>query len=150
MLNFLLALWLINNYFYDQPFRNYVDLTLGQIGPYLILTLGVGGGSSLGYVFLKRKHPTEQRILSNLPKADSSQTNTGEHSRTQTVFRLLSYVKLHWPYAVGVTVAIIAGAALDLALPWIIGFVFFKGFMRGGNFGRAGLRHSASVILIPV
>jgi len=45
MLNFLLALWLINNYFYDQPFKNYVDLTLGQIGPYLILTLGVGGGS---------------------------------------------------------------------------------------------------------
>src|SRR5213594_3047730 len=92
-LNFLLALWLMNNYFYDQPFRNYVDLTLGQIGPYLILLLGVGGGSSLGYVFstfLKRtptehptEHPTEQGILSKLPKADLSQTKTGEHSRTQ-------------------------------------------------------------------
>jgi hypothetical protein len=68
-LNFLLALWLINNYFYDQPFRNYVDLTLGQIGPYLILTIGVGGGSSLGYVFLKRKHPGEQGITSKLPKS---------------------------------------------------------------------------------
>src|SRR5713101_289382 len=69
MLNFLLALWLINNYFYDQPFRNYVDLTLGQIGPYLILTIGVGGGSSLGYVFLKRKHPGEVGIISKLPKS---------------------------------------------------------------------------------
>ena len=147
-LNFLLALWLINNYFYDQPFRNYVDLTLGQIGPYLILTLGVGGGSSLGYVFLKRKHPTEQGILSKLPKADSSQTKTGEHSRTQTVFRLLSYVKMHWPYAVGVTVAIIAGAALDLAQPWIIGFVFFNGVLGGGNLGRADLGLLPSVIFL--
>src|SRR5437879_2997614 len=69
MLNFLLALWLINNYFYDQPFKNYVDLTLGQIGPYLILTLGVGGGSSLGYIFLKRKHPIDQGISSKLPKS---------------------------------------------------------------------------------
>ncbi len=68
-LNFLLALWLINNYFYDQPFRSYVDLTLGQIGPYLILTIGVGGGSSLGYVFLKRKHPGEQGITSKLSKS---------------------------------------------------------------------------------
>src|SRR2546428_115272 len=69
MLNFLLALWLLNNYFYDQPFKNYVDLTLGQIGPYLILTLGVGGGSSLGYIFLKRKHPIDQGISSKLPKS---------------------------------------------------------------------------------
>src|SRR5438093_4126042 len=98
-LNFLLALWLMNNYFYDQPFRNYVDLTLGQIGLYLILTLGIGGGSSLGYVVLKRNHPSEQGILSELPKADLSQTNTGDHSRTQTVFRLLSYMKISCPYA---------------------------------------------------
>lgn len=68
-LNFLLALWLVNNYFYDQPFRNYVDLTLGQIGPYLILTIGVGGGSSLGYIFLRRKHPGQQGISSHLPKS---------------------------------------------------------------------------------
>lgn len=69
VLNFLLAVWLINNYFYDQPFKNYVDLTLGQVGPYLILTLGVGGGSSLGYIFLKRKHPGDRGISSKLPES---------------------------------------------------------------------------------
>src|SRR5881296_2444432 len=65
MLNFLLALWLINNYFYDQPFKNYVDLTLGQIGPYLILTLGVGGGSSLGYIFLRGNIPSIKEYPAN-------------------------------------------------------------------------------------
>src|SRR5437016_4486824 len=73
------------------------------------------------------------------PRADLSQAKTGEHSRRQTVFRLLSYVKIHWPYAVGVTVAIISGAALNLAQPWIMGFVFFNGVLGGGNLGGANL-----------
>ena len=73
------------------------------------------------------------------PRADLSQAKTGEHSRRQTVFRLLSYVKIHWPYAVGVTVAIISGAALDLAQPWIMGFIFFNRVLGGGNLSQANL-----------
>src|SRR5256885_5921280 len=73
------------------------------------------------------------------PSADLSQAKTGGHSRRRTVFRLLSYVKIHWPYAVGVTVAIISGAALNLAQPWIIGFVFFNSVLGGGNLSQANL-----------
>ena len=66
-LNVMLSLWLINNYFYDEPFRNYVDITFGQIYPYLVLTFGVGGGSGLGYLLLKRRHP-EQSVAAQLQK----------------------------------------------------------------------------------
>ena len=67
-LNLVLSLWLINNYFYDEPFRNYVNITLGQIYPFLIVSIGVGGGSGLGYVLLKRRHP-DQSIASRLQQA---------------------------------------------------------------------------------
>lgn len=67
-LNIILSLWLINNYFYDEPFRNYVNITFGQIYPFLIVSIGVGGGSGLGYILLKRRHP-EQSIASKLQKA---------------------------------------------------------------------------------
>src|SRR5215471_6399363 len=36
------------------------------------------------------------------PLADLSQTTNGKRQR-QTLYRLLSYVKVHWPIAVGVT-----------------------------------------------
>jgi len=67
-LNIVLSLWLINNYFYDEPFRNYVNITFGQIYPFLIVSIGVGGGSGLGYVLLKRRHP-DQSIASRLQQA---------------------------------------------------------------------------------
>ena len=81
----------------------------------------------------------DTRLDKGGPRADLSQAKTGEHSRRQTVFRLLSYVKIHWPYAVGVTVAIISGAALDLAQPWIMGFIFFNRVLGGGNLSQANL-----------
>lgn len=67
-LNIVLSLWLINNYFYDEPFRNYVNITFSQIYPFLIVSIGVGGGSGLGYVLLKRRHP-EQSVASRLQQA---------------------------------------------------------------------------------
>src|SRR5439155_24057139 len=82
------------------------------------------------------------------PRADLSQAKTGEHSRRQTVFRLLSYVKIHWPYAVGVTVAIISGAALNLAQPWIMGFVFLNGVLGRGNLGGANVGRWPWVIVL--
>ena len=54
--NVILSLWLVNQYFYDQYFHSYVDATLGPVYPFIVLTAGLGGGSSLGYLLLKRRH----------------------------------------------------------------------------------------------
>jgi hypothetical protein len=56
LLNLFLTFWLINQYISDVYFQAYVNGTIGQYYPFIILTLGVGGGSGLGYLFLKRKH----------------------------------------------------------------------------------------------
>ena len=72
-----------------------------------------------------------------LSSQDISQTRSTEHPRRRTVSRLLSYVKAHWPYAVGVSAAIVVGSVLDLAQPWVIGFVFINGVLGGGNLARA-------------
>src|SRR6266511_4134351 len=54
--NVILSLWLVNQYFYDVYFHTYVDATLGPVYPFIVLTAGLGGGSSLGYLLLKRRH----------------------------------------------------------------------------------------------
>ena len=54
--NVILSLWLVNQYFYDQYFHSYVDAALGPVYPFIVLTAGLGGGSSLGYLLLKRRH----------------------------------------------------------------------------------------------
>jgi len=48
-------------------------------------------------------------------------------------------VRPHWKYAAGVVAAIIAGVALDLAQPWILGFVLFNRVLGGGDLSRANL-----------
>src|SRR5438094_4078913 len=53
--NVILSLWLVNQYFYDVYFHSYVDATLGPVYPFIVLTAGLGGGSSLGYLLLKRR-----------------------------------------------------------------------------------------------
>ncbi len=55
-LNVFLSLWLVNQYYYDSYFHNYVDVTLGPVYPFVVLTAGLGGGSSLGYLLLRRRH----------------------------------------------------------------------------------------------
>ncbi|TMI20838.1 hypothetical protein E6H31_08220 [Candidatus Bathyarchaeota archaeon] len=54
--NVILSLWLVNQYYYDAYFHSYVDATLGPVYPFIVLTAGLGGGSSLGYLLLKRRH----------------------------------------------------------------------------------------------
>ena len=54
-LNVILSLWLVNQYFYDAYFHSYVDATIGPVYPFIVLTAGLGGGSSLGYLLLKRR-----------------------------------------------------------------------------------------------
>src|SRR3989442_13175320 len=57
--NVILSLWLVNQYYYDAYFHSYVDVTLGPVYPFIVLTGGLGGGSSLGYLLLKRRHAGE-------------------------------------------------------------------------------------------
>ncbi len=74
--------------------------------------------------------------------SDISLERKGPHAeqpRRQTVLRLLSYVRPHWQYAAGVVAAIIAGVALDLTQPWILGFVLFNRVLGGGDLSRANL-----------
>ena len=54
--NVILGLWLVNQYYYDAYFHAYVDASLGPVYPFIVLTAGLGGGSSLGYLLLKRRH----------------------------------------------------------------------------------------------
>jgi hypothetical protein len=54
--NVILTLWLVNQYYYDSYFHSYVDVTLGPVYPFIVLTAGLGGGSSLGYLLLRRRH----------------------------------------------------------------------------------------------
>jgi hypothetical protein len=57
--NVILSLWLVNQYYYDAYFHSYVDASLGPVYPFIVLTAGLGGGSSLGYLLLKRRHAGE-------------------------------------------------------------------------------------------
>ncbi|HYY90399.1 MAG TPA: hypothetical protein VE955_00255 [Candidatus Dormibacteraeota bacterium] len=56
LINLFLTFWLINQYMSDVYFQVYVNGTIGQYYPFIVLTLGIGGGSGVGYLFLKRKH----------------------------------------------------------------------------------------------
>jgi hypothetical protein len=58
--NIILSLWLVNQYFYDQYFHAYVDAALGPVYPFIVLTAGLGGGSSLGYLLLRRRHAGDE------------------------------------------------------------------------------------------
>ena len=70
VLNLFLTFWLINQYMSDTYFQSYVNATIGQYYPFIVLTLGVGGGSGLGYLFLKRKHG-EGGLISKIQKSKS-------------------------------------------------------------------------------
>ncbi|TMI35267.1 hypothetical protein E6H26_06410 [Candidatus Bathyarchaeota archaeon] len=70
VLNLFLTFWLINQYMSDIYFQNYVNSAIGQYYPFIVLTIGVGGGSGLGYLFLKRKHG-EGGLVGKIQKAKS-------------------------------------------------------------------------------
>ncbi len=87
VLNLFLTFWLINQYMSDIYFQNYVNSTIGQYYPFIVLTIGVGGGSGLGYLFLKRKHG-EGGLIGKIQKSKSfkpvgplSQTASASPSR---------------------------------------------------------------------
>ncbi|TLZ59901.1 MAG: ABC transporter ATP-binding protein [Methanobacteriota archaeon] len=82
-------------------------------------------------------------------EVDFSQLRARGKARTQqTLWRLMSYVRPHWPYAVGVTAAIVSGAALELVQPWILGFILIGDVLGGGNLSRANLGLLPWVVLL--
>src|SRR6266704_3783302 len=70
VLNLFLTFWLINQYMSDIYFQAYVNGTIGQYYPFIVLTLGIGGGSGLGYLFLKRKHG-DGNLIGKIQKSKS-------------------------------------------------------------------------------
>ncbi len=66
-LNIALSSWLVNNYFYDANFRGWVDSAIGQYYPYIVISMGLGGGSGLGYLLLRRRG-AEHSITGRLHK----------------------------------------------------------------------------------
>lgn len=84
VLNLFLSFWLINQYMSDVYFQGYVNGTIGQYYPFIVLTLGVGGGSGLGYLFLKRKHG-DTGLISKIQKSKNFKPVGPVSSSTSTV-----------------------------------------------------------------
>ncbi len=69
-MNLFLLFWLFSQYEADQYFQTYVNTSVAQLYPFIVLTIGVGGGSGIGYLILKRKHG-DQNIAARIQKAKS-------------------------------------------------------------------------------
>src|SRR2546428_669194 len=68
LVNLFLTFWLVNQYLNDVYFQNYVNTSIGPYSPFIVLTIGLGGGSGFGYVLLKRRHG-DQGLVGNIPKS---------------------------------------------------------------------------------
>src|SRR5438132_2772017 len=62
--------WLVNQYLNDVYFQNYVNTSIGPYSPFIVLTIGLGGGSGFGYVLLKRRHG-DQGLVGKIQKSKS-------------------------------------------------------------------------------
>jgi len=80
LVNMFLAGWLVAQYFNDVFFRGYVDQFFGVNSTYIILTIGVGGGSTLGYIFLRRKGHVDHSMLSGLGRTKGLKADEGIRS----------------------------------------------------------------------
>ncbi len=102
--NIILSLWLVNQYFYDAYFHTYVDSALGPVYPFIVLTIGLGGGSSLGYLLLKRRHAEEGGIKLEKARLFKSsgpvQSATGSQNKVMPTGPPPGQVSRHTAYAV--------------------------------------------------
>src|SRR6266480_2536151 len=64
LVNLFLTFWLVNQYL------NYVNTSIGPYSPFIVLTIGLGGGSGFGYVLLKRRHG-DQGLVGKIQKSKS-------------------------------------------------------------------------------
>src|SRR2546426_1000765 len=70
LVNLFLMFWLVNQYLNDVYFQNYVNTSIGPYSPFIVLTIGLGGGSGFGYVLLKRRHG-DQGLVGKIQKSKS-------------------------------------------------------------------------------
>src|SRR5467141_916336 len=70
LVNLFLTFWLVNQYLNDVYFQNYVNASIGPYSPFIVLTIGLGGGSGFGYVLLKRRHG-DQGLVGKIQKSKS-------------------------------------------------------------------------------
>jgi len=67
LVNLFLSFWLVNQYLNDIYFQNYVNASIGPYSPFIVLTIGLGGGSGFGYMLLKRRHG-DQGLIGPRPR----------------------------------------------------------------------------------
>src|SRR5438046_10766326 len=82
LVNLFLTFWLVNQYLNDIYFQNYVNSSIGPYSPFIVLTIGLGGGSGFGYVLLKRRHG-DQGMVVKIQKS-TTYTSGSQHSTEQT------------------------------------------------------------------
>src|SRR6266852_1917900 len=70
LVNLFLTFWLANQYLNDVYFQNYVNASIGPYSAFIVLTIGLGGGSGFGYVLLKRRHG-DQGLIGKIQKSKS-------------------------------------------------------------------------------
>jgi hypothetical protein len=70
LINLFLTFWLVNQYLNDFYFQNYVNASIGPYSPFIVLTIGLGGGSGFGYILLKRRHG-DKGIVDKIQKSKS-------------------------------------------------------------------------------
>ncbi len=70
LVNLFLTFWLANQYLNDIYFQNYVNASIGPYSPFIVLTIGLGGGSGFGYILLKRRHG-DQGLIGKIQKSKS-------------------------------------------------------------------------------
>jgi hypothetical protein len=70
LVNLFLTFWIVNQYLNDIYFQNYVNAAIGPYSPFIVLTIGLGGGSGFGYMLLKRRHG-DQGLIGKIQKSKS-------------------------------------------------------------------------------
>src|SRR5712691_4941329 len=70
LVNLFLTFWLVNQYLNDIYFQTYVNASIGPYSPFIVLTIGLGGGSGFGYILLKRRHG-DQGLAAKIQKSKS-------------------------------------------------------------------------------
>src|SRR5882762_12040406 len=74
--------------------------------------------------------PSKRKRKGVIDVTPSANTDVREK---RALLRILSYLRPHRAYVVAITGAIVGAAALDLAVPWIIGIKFVDEVLRQGN-----------------
>ncbi len=107
------GVWISQNY----PFLAFL---LDQRIVYAITGVLLGGLISWLTLERRKLRSTQPMVAIEVPKGAVPRAGS-----KNTLRRLLSYLKPHWPYALAILLSMVGSAALDLAQPWITGFLLF-------------------------